>query len=68
MQDAQLNYIRGAFTNHARTGKPQERAAPVRRRRCRRYDIFPCKRGGPNDYVYVFTSHNNPEHWRRLCR
>src|SRR4051794_18476680 len=25
MQDAQLNYTRGAFVNHARTGQPQER-------------------------------------------
>ena len=27
MQDAQLNYTRGAFINHARTGEPQERGA-----------------------------------------
>jgi formyl-CoA transferase len=27
---------------------------------------FPCKGGGLNDYVYVFTSRANPEHWRRL--
>jgi formyl-CoA transferase len=31
-------------------------------------DIYPCKPGGPNDYVYLFTSHANPEHWRRLLR
>ena len=31
-------------------------------------DIYPCKPGGPNDWVYVFNSHNNPEHWRRLAR
>jgi formyl-CoA transferase len=30
--------------------------------------IYPCKPGGPNDYVYLFTSHANPEHWRRLLR
>jgi len=28
--------------------------------------IYPCKPGGPNDYVYLFTSPANPEHWRRL--
>jgi crotonobetainyl-CoA:carnitine CoA-transferase CaiB-like acyl-CoA transferase len=67
MQDAQLNYTRGSFVNYARTGKPQERGragfggpAPS--------DIFPCKPGGPNDWVYVFNSHNNPEHWRRTCK
>jgi len=66
MQDAQLNYTRGSFVNYARTGKPQERGragfggpAPS--------DIYPCKPGGPNDWCYVFNSHNNPEHWRRTC-
>ena len=69
MQDAQLNYTRGAFIMHARTGKPPGRYGargafggppPA--------DIYPCKPGGPNDWVYVFNSHNNPEHWRRLAR
>ncbi len=68
MQDAQLNYIRGAFMMHARTGQPAKRNGarsafggppPA--------DIYPCKPGGPNDWAYVFCSHNNPEHWRRLA-
>jgi crotonobetainyl-CoA:carnitine CoA-transferase CaiB-like acyl-CoA transferase len=68
MQDAQLNYTRGAFMMHARTGQPPQRNGaksafggppPA--------DIYPCKPGGPNDWCYVFNSHNNPEHWRRLC-
>jgi crotonobetainyl-CoA:carnitine CoA-transferase CaiB-like acyl-CoA transferase len=64
MQDAQLNYTRGAFINYARTGQPQQRGrggfgGPPPS------DIYPCKPGGPNDWIYVFNSHNNPEHWRR---
>jgi crotonobetainyl-CoA:carnitine CoA-transferase CaiB-like acyl-CoA transferase len=67
MQDAQLNYTRGAFVNHARTGQPQQRGragfgGPPPS------DIYPCKPGGPNDWIYVFNSHNNPEHWRRTVR
>ncbi len=68
MQDAQLNYIRGSFMMHARTGKP-----PMRNGSKSAFggpppaDIYPCSPGGPNDWVYVFNSHNNPEHWRRLC-
>ncbi len=67
MQDAQLQYSRGAFIQHARTRQPAMRngakslaggMAPA--------DIYPCKPGGPNDYVYVFTSPGNEEHWRRL--
>ena len=30
--------------------------------------IYPCKGGGSNDYVYVFTSRANPDHWRRLLK
>jgi crotonobetainyl-CoA:carnitine CoA-transferase CaiB-like acyl-CoA transferase len=69
MQDAQLQYTRGAFVQHARSGEPAMRngskplaggMAPS--------GIYPCKPGGPNDYVYVFTSHANPEHWRRLLK
>jgi crotonobetainyl-CoA:carnitine CoA-transferase CaiB-like acyl-CoA transferase len=67
MQDAMLHYIRIAFAAQCRTGKPAPRAAdssvsganpPM--------GVFPCKGGGPNDYVYVYTSRANPEHWRRL--
>ena len=67
MQDAMLQYIRGAFATQTRTGRAAHRAGsgsvlaknpPM--------GIFPCKGGGPNDYVYVYTSRANPEHWRRL--
>src|SRR3954453_4933918 len=68
MQDAQLNYTRGAFVNHARTGQPQERGRAGFGPPVPPNDIFPCKPGGPNDWVYVFNSHNNPEHWRRLAK
>jgi formyl-CoA transferase len=69
MQDAMLHYIRIAFSTQARTGKAAGRAGaktlsganpPV--------GIFPCKPGGPNDWVYIYTSRGNPEHWKRLAR
>ena len=69
MQDAMLHYIRIAFAAQYRTGKAAGRAAdssvsganpPM--------GTFPCKPGGLNDYVYVFTSRANPEHWRRLLK
>ncbi|MGE0419801.1 MAG: CaiB/BaiF CoA transferase family protein [Acetobacteraceae bacterium] len=69
MQDAMLHYIRIAFAAQYRTGKPAMRAAdssvsntppPM--------GTFPCKGGGSNDYVYIFTSRANPEHWHRLLK
>jgi crotonobetainyl-CoA:carnitine CoA-transferase CaiB-like acyl-CoA transferase len=69
MQDAMLHYIRIAFAAQHRTGKAAGRAGdssvsatipPM--------GTFPCKGGGLNDYVYVFTSRANPDHWRRLLK
>ncbi len=67
MQDAMFQYIRGAFATLTRTGSTPRRAGagsvlalnpPM--------GTYPCKGGGANDYVYVYTSRANPEHWRRL--
>jgi formyl-CoA transferase len=68
MQDAMIHYMRVPFSRTAASGKAPPRAgakiagAPVP---C---GLYPCKPGGPNDYVYVFTSRANPEHWQRLIR
>jgi formyl-CoA transferase len=69
MQDAMLHYIRLAFSVQARKGGPVKRAGDQTvsggNPPC---GIYPCKGGGPNDYVYVYTSRTNPEHWKRLLQ
>jgi formyl-CoA transferase len=70
MQDAILHYIRNAFAYMDRTdGKAAPRAGsrtvgggnpPI--------GVYPCKGGGSNDYVYIYTSAANPEHWTRLLK
>ena len=70
MQDAILHYIRNAFCYMERTDmKPAPRAGdktvgggwpPI--------GVYPTKGGGPNDYVYIFASPANPEHWNRLLK
>src|SRR4051794_33753527 len=67
MQDAMLHYIRNAFCVTHRTGKPARRAgAQSLESNNPPCDIYPCAPGGPNDYVYVYTSRGNPQHWPRL--
>lgn len=67
MQDAMLQYVRGAFATTTRTGRAAHRAgAGSVLAKNPPMGIYPCKGGGPNDYVYVYTSRANPEHWRRL--
>ena len=69
MQDAMLHYIRIAFAAQARTGVAAPRAGTqgvsAANPPC---GIYPCLGGGANDYVYVYTSRANPEHWRRLLQ
>jgi len=65
MQDSVMHYSRGMFITQARTGS----AAPRRRPSDNPPGgIYPCKPGGPNDYVYLLTSRANPEHWPRLLK
>ena len=68
MQDAQLQYIRHAFVQHARSGQPAMRngAKLLAGGDMAPSGLYRGKPGGPNDYVYLFTSPANPEHWRRL--
>jgi formyl-CoA transferase len=70
MQDAVLHYIRNAFAFMERTGG---KAAPRAGSRTvggghPPIGVYPCKGGGPNDYVYIYTSAANPEHWTRLLK
>jgi formyl-CoA transferase len=67
MQDAMLQFTRGAFASTTTSGQPARRAGSGSvLSRNPPMGLFPTKGGGPNDYVYVYTSRANPEHWRRL--
>jgi formyl-CoA transferase len=62
-----LHYIRNSFGITTTTGKAAPRAGAQSNSGgnppC---NIYPCAPGGPNDYVYVYTSRGNPQHWPRL--
>lgn len=69
MQDAVMHYIRNAFATQTGTGQPSHRnGAKLLSGAASPSGIYPCKPGGPNDYVYIYTSRANPEHWRRLLK
>jgi formyl-CoA transferase len=69
MQDAMINYCRVAYAAQALHGKACARMgnqvvlgtnAPS--------DVFKCKGGGLNDYVYIYTSRANSTQWQRLAK
>jgi formyl-CoA transferase len=68
MQDAMVHYMRVPFSRTQASGKPVLREGTDRSVKGGLVPnaLFPCKPGGPNDYVYVFCSRANPEHWQRL--
>lgn len=68
MQDAMINYCRLAYAVQAMT----DEAAPRRGNEVimggsAPSDVFPCAPGGPNDYVYIYTTRATNTHWERLC-
>ena len=64
MQDAMIHYMRTCFATMMRTGKPaQRRGAKPSAGNNAPAGLYPCKGGGPNDYLYITTSRANPEHY-----
>jgi crotonobetainyl-CoA:carnitine CoA-transferase CaiB-like acyl-CoA transferase len=70
MQDAMLHYMRVPFSRTQLTGQAVMRDGSSRSTPggLTPRALYPCRPGGPNDYVYVFCSRANPEHWQRLLR
>src|SRR5258708_11550486 len=69
MQDAMIHYMRVPFSRTQQSGKAQLRGGSSQSSTALAPSaLYPCKPGGPNDYLYVFTSPANPDHWRRLLR
>lgn len=69
MQDAMVNYCRIAYAAQAMQGKACGRMgnqvvlgtnAPS--------DTYRTKGGGPNDWIYIYTSRANPAQWERLLK
>ena len=70
MQDAMLHYMRVPFSRTQLSGQAVMRDGSSRSTPggLTPRALYPCGPGGPNDYVYVFCSRANPEHWQRLLR
>jgi len=70
MQDAMIHYMRVPFSRTQQSGKAQLRSGYSRSTQGGLVPsaLYPCKPGGPNDYVYVFCSRANADHWRRLLK
>lgn len=64
-----MHYSRTGFIYQGRTGKaaPRNGALPLGGGNAPS-GVYPCRPGGPNDYVYISTSRANPEHWPRLLK
>lgn len=67
MQDAILRYIRNSLGITGKSGKPAPRvASKLVSGNNPPSNFYPCAPGGPNDYVYIYTSRANPTHWPKL--
>jgi formyl-CoA transferase len=70
MQDAVINFCRILYAQAFRQGRPAERTGAKGALRSNSPSgLFPCKPGGPNDFVHIYGSRNNDkgnEQWNRL--
>jgi formyl-CoA transferase len=66
MQDSVVHLIRTRFWPQFNTGKPYSRQG--NRLLTVPGGTYPCKPGGPNDYVYVFVHYNIPAMWDGCLR
>jgi formyl-CoA transferase len=67
MQDAMVNYCRIAYSRQLMTNKACERngnSVVLGNAPC---EVFKCKPGGHNDYVFIYTSRATNAHWENLC-
>ena len=70
MQDVMINFSRSAWGRQLLTGKeaprvgnemPMAGVAPC--------NVYPCQPGGPNDYVFIYTSrHPGSQQWQNLLK
>jgi crotonobetainyl-CoA:carnitine CoA-transferase CaiB-like acyl-CoA transferase len=70
MQDAMIHYMRVPFSRTQGTGRAPKRTGSSNSAQGGLVPsaLYPCKPGGPNDYVYVFCSRANADHWQRLLK
>jgi formyl-CoA transferase len=67
MQDAMLQYSRIAYSVQMATGEAGPRTGnKVISAASAPSGIYPCKPGGPNDYVYIYTTRAGNHQWERL--
>lgn len=67
MEDAMVNYCRIAYSRQLLTNQPCERngnSVVLGNAPC---EVFRCKPGGHNDYVFIYTSRATNAHWENLC-
>jgi formyl-CoA transferase len=67
MQDAVINYCRISFSRQLLTGRAAERWGNQSQIGLNSPSgVYPCRPGGPNDYVFVYTTRAANHHWERL--
>lgn len=67
MQEAVVNYSRISFSKGLMTGQPAGRYGNSVQLDAAPSNLYPCKPGGPNDYVMVYASRApGSVHWKRL--
>ena len=66
MQAAVINLARVRYQSQLLKGKPLPREGNGSKMASAPSDLYPCKPGGPNDYVFIHVTRTADRHWQRL--
>lgn len=66
MQEAVINFCRVSYMNQVMNGRACARFGSALPLKNAPADVFPCKPGGPNDYVMIYGSRGGNDQWERL--
>lgn len=67
MQDAMVNFCRIAYSRQLMSNEACERSGNALFLGNAPCEVFKCKPGGLNDYVFIYTSRANNIQWELLC-
>lgn len=73
MQEVVINFCRTAFANQIASGEPSRRSGNRALSRTSKANnapgnLYPTSPGGPNDYISIYTSRTNADHWPMLLK
>src|SRR5262249_13390314 len=68
MQGVVINFSRVSYQNQLSRGAPADRVGNSSKSASAPSNLYRCKPGGPNDYLFIHVTKTADRHWQRLLK